>query len=206
MRFATNLQLYLFFFFLHCFHADCSCYVKPQIVRFVDKNTVVLAEVLESESKTALGKAAQQAIDSIKRSIESYSERTGHRIVILRIPLPPTLWHECKPGSFIYESLSELKYDNPEAASHIVKEKRPVKVIASASYINYLVSNGVVLVARYWKPGRDESFDYTDKAAVSTLKKAFPGRSVVQVDVEAINYLGGGMNCLSQQQPKPRNN
>jgi len=172
-----------------------------EIVRFVNKDTVILAEVMKCESDTALGKAAQQAIDSILLSIESYTKRTGHTLNILRIPLPPAIWSVCGPDSCIHEVLRDLIFDNPEAEKAIVENKQPIRVIASASYVNYLVTNNVVLVAKYWKPGRDDSYRLADDGAVKTLKTAFPKRTVVQVDVEALNYLGGGMNCISQQQP-----
>lgn len=45
-------------------------------------------------------------------------------------------------------------------------------------------------------------FRYTDQEAYRVFSSAFPDRKVVQIDVEAVNYGGGGMNCISQQQPK----
>lgn len=172
-----------------------------QIVRFVDKDTVILAEVSEEDRCTTMGKATQRAIDSILMSIDAYSKRTKHSLKILRMVLPPKMWYLCTPDNCVHETLRDLHYDIPEVEKAIVELKRPIRVIASASYVNYLVTNNAVLVAQYWKPGRDESYRRADDSAVATLQTAFPGRKVIQVDVEALNYLGGGMNCISQQQP-----
>jgi hypothetical protein len=70
-----------------------------------------------------------------------------------------------------------------------------------ASYVNYVPTNDLVLVARYWKPSRDEEHERRDDEAVSVLRAAFPGRDVIQVYIENVNRGGGGMNCITQQQP-----
>ena len=172
-----------------------------QLVRFVDKDTVVLAEVMECERGTPMGLAAQAAIDAVLAGIAAYRARTGHALRVLRVPLPPTLACVCDAASCVHATLRTLRFDDAAAQDAVVVRRAPVRVVASASYVNYLVTNGAVLVARYMRPGRADAFRAADEGAVATLRAAFPGRAVVQVDVEALNYLGGGMNCISQQQP-----
>ena len=61
------------------------------------------------------------------------------------------------------------------------------------SYINhYLVNGGVILC----------SFDdENDLRAVETLKQAYPNRQIVQVDARPLFARGGGIHCITQQQP-----
>jgi agmatine deiminase len=40
-----------------------------------------------------------------------------------------------------------------------------------------------------------------DARARAAVEKAFPDRKVVQLDVRAIEVGGGGIHCITQQQP-----
>lgn len=61
------------------------------------------------------------------------------------------------------------------------------------SYVNLYVANGGVVMPAYSAPG--------DEAARRAVAAAFPGRRVVQVDVRDIAVGGGGIHCITQQQP-----
>jgi len=61
--------------------------------------------------------------------------------------------------------------------------------------------NGVVLLAKYWKEGRPGSVREKDETARRIFAEAFPDRKIVQIDAENINLGGGGMHCVTQQQP-----
>ena len=41
----------------------------------------------------------------------------------------------------------------------------------------------------------------TDDAARDVIASAFPDREIVQVDISAIAPNGGGIHCITQQQP-----
>lgn len=64
-----------------------------------------------------------------------------------------------------------------------------------ASYANFLVLNGGVLMPAFRDPRDDE--------AASILSSVFPGRKVVPVDCRDIIVGLGTVHCLSQQQPAP---
>ena len=69
------------------------------------------------------------------------------------------------------------------------------------SYVNYVPTNDLILVSRFWKPGRSFTIKRRDDEARDVLRELFPGREIVQV------YLGERepgrwrMNCITQQQP-----
>ena len=48
------------------------------------------------------------------------------------------------------------------------------------------------------------SDDRRDEAAAATLSKLYPGREIVLVDARLIFAGGGGIHCITQQQPAPR--
>ena len=61
------------------------------------------------------------------------------------------------------------------------------------SYINFYVANGGVVMPAYGVPG--------DARARAVVEKAFPDRTVVQVDIRKVAIGGGGIHCITQQQP-----
>ena len=62
-----------------------------------------------------------------------------------------------------------------------------------SSYINTYLANGGVVVPGY---GYDR-----DAAAGETYKKLYPDREVVQVPIHSLSLGGGGVHCVTQQQP-----
>ncbi|KAH3758746.1 agmatine deiminase family protein [Pelomyxa schiedti] len=169
-----------------------------EMVRFVNPTTVVVAELLEEEQDTPIGQITQATIDGIMSVLSTETDQDGTPLTILRITLPPTLNRTITPDDVLYSSLAGLNFTDGTTL-----DGSPVTVISASSYINYLVSNDVVLVGKYYKEGRDQKFAETDQNAVDVLSTAL-GRPAVQVEIEAVNFGGGGMNCISQQQPQAR--
>lgn len=62
------------------------------------------------------------------------------------------------------------------------------------SYVNHLVVNGGVIACGFG----DEA---ADARARSILADAYPGREVVTVDARPLFARGGGIHCITQQQP-----
>ncbi|WP_042415198.1 agmatine deiminase family protein [Streptacidiphilus anmyonensis] len=63
-----------------------------------------------------------------------------------------------------------------------------------ATYLNFYVCNGAVIVPRFGDRQADDK-------AVATLRDLHPDRDVVQVSINAIASGGGGIHCSTQQQP-----
>jgi agmatine deiminase len=65
----------------------------------------------------------------------------------------------------------------------------------AAGYINFYVCNGAVIAPEFGDAR-------TDAAAKRELLRAFPGRDVVQINIDGIAAGGGGIHCTTQQEPK----
>ncbi len=64
----------------------------------------------------------------------------------------------------------------------------------AAGYINFYVCNGAVIVPEFGDVK-------ADTAARDTLKRLFPEREVVQINIDGIAAGGGGVHCTTQQEP-----
>jgi len=61
------------------------------------------------------------------------------------------------------------------------------------SYINFYIANKAIIMPVF--------NDSADKAAIATLEKAFPAHQMVPVYALDLFYGGGGIHCITQQQP-----
>jgi agmatine deiminase len=61
------------------------------------------------------------------------------------------------------------------------------------SYVNFYIANGGIVMPAFGIPG--------DARARAVITAAFPDREVVQVDVRRLASGGGGIHCITQQQP-----
>lgn len=61
------------------------------------------------------------------------------------------------------------------------------------SYINHLVINGAVLACSFGDPADDR--------AQGVLREAYSGREVIGIDARPLFARGGGIHCITQQQP-----
>ena len=63
----------------------------------------------------------------------------------------------------------------------------------AASYANFLIINGAVLMPAYGDPA--------DVTAAAVLAQAFPGREIVQVPCRALIWQNGSLHCITMQLP-----
>jgi agmatine deiminase len=61
------------------------------------------------------------------------------------------------------------------------------------SYVNLYIANGAVVAPAYGIP--------EDATVLDTLRKAFPGREIVMVPLDSLFRGGGGIHCITQQEP-----
>jgi len=62
------------------------------------------------------------------------------------------------------------------------------------SYINFYIANGGIVMPAFDDP--------LDQAAFQAIRRIYPDRKVVQLPVLDILYGGGGIHCITQQQPE----
>ncbi|MGW2662975.1 agmatine deiminase family protein [Nocardia tengchongensis] len=86
-----------------------------------------------------------------------------------------------------------LQVEVIEGPAQVRPQYRDQKDFA-AGYINFYVCNGGVIAPQF---GDQDG----DSAARDTLERLFPGREVVQIDIDGIAAGGGGIHCTTQQQP-----
>lgn len=168
--------------------------------RFADASTILLAEV----DKTELEKNDPVVIENNRRLEKSFkilseaTDQNGNPFKIVRVPMPKQMVATIRPGDSTYDYLSTLKYQDDHK---FPKGGKPVEVILPASYLNFIIANDVVISHSFWKEGMPEEVKIRDEEAKKVLELAFPGRKVIPIDATAVLFGGGGIHCITMNQP-----
>jgi agmatine deiminase len=105
---------------------------------------------------------------------------------------------ENDPSDANYQPLRENLALLKQAGVRVVKlpMPRPLEFAGArlpASYANFYIANGLVLVPTFNDPA--------DRVALNTLAKCFPDRVVTGIDCTALIWGLGALHCMTQQQP-----
>ncbi|MFF5794451.1 agmatine/peptidylarginine deiminase [Paeniglutamicibacter sp. NPDC012692] len=170
------------------------------------RNPGITKEEVEAEFARTLGATKVHWLPrGLSRDSEEFGTR-GHVDIVATIP---------SPGNVLVHT-----QHNPEHPDHAVSREiiasfngatdaagRPFNVIevpapatlrdeegfVDYSYINHLVVNGGVVACTFNDPN--------DEKALAVLADAYPGRKVVGVDARELFARGGGIHCITQQEP-----
>lgn len=163
-----------------------------EFCRFASPNRIILAQVTADEAAIdPIAAVNYERLLDAYRILSAHSDTENNPFEIVRIPTPSIDYKLIQPDEHIYGFLEALRY--PDDVIPFPKGQ-PIHVVRSSSYANYLATNGLIIAPKYDNPDKDS-------AALDALKTAFPGRDVVQIDPTALNYVGGGIHCVTQQQP-----
>ncbi|MEK0154131.1 agmatine deiminase family protein [Arthrobacter oryzae] len=141
----------------------------------------------------------------LARDSERFGTR-GHVDIVAAVP---------SPGTLLVHSQQDPEHPDFEVSREIIsflsttrdaagREWNIIEVPAPAtlrdhegfvdySYINHLVVNGGVIACTFADPN--------DEKALRILADAYPGRRIVGIDARELFARGGGIHCITQQQP-----
>lgn len=141
----------------------------------------------------------------LTRDSERFGTR-GHVDIVAAIPSPGTLLVHCQqdpahPDFEVCREVINFLSTTRDAAGrewNIIEVPAPETLrddegFVDYSYINHLVVNGGVIACSFDDP--------MDEKALRILADAYPGRRVVSVDARELFARGGGIHCITQQQP-----
>lgn len=116
-------------------------------------------------------------------ALNAQTDAKGRKITIHHLPIPkqPILIQPEDLEGYIFEEGEDV---------------REVGERLAASYVNFYISNGGVIVPQFG--------DVNDSVAVDILQKLFPERKVYPIPARDILLGGGNIHCITQQIPTAR--
>lgn len=170
-----------------------------EFARFADARTILLAEVTEEESRAdPIAAISYERLEESYRRLSAATDQDGNPFRIVRVPVPDSLFETMRRGDGVFDYIQPLDYEDGSR----IEPDDEIRVVAAASYLNFQVTNELVLAQKYWKPGMAESLREKDELALGILREEFPGREVLALDAMAVNLGGGGIHCILQQEPR----
>jgi agmatine deiminase len=142
----------------------------------------------------------------LTRDYERYGT-SGHVDICATIPSPGrVLLHEQRDPGHPDHAVSALLRGTLERAVDVAGRSFEIVALPAPetlrdadgyvdwSYVNHVVVNGGVIACSFGE-------ERADAVAREVLAEAYPGRRVVSVDARAIFACGGGIHCITQQEP-----
>ncbi|TPV35995.1 agmatine deiminase family protein [Paucihalobacter ruber] len=175
-----------------------------EFVRFADANTILLAWVDEAEKdKHLFSRLNYERMSENLKILEAATDQDGKPFRIIKVPLPtvterPIVVSEEESDSIVFRipPTSFLPEERPAIGDTLIQ-------VSASSYLNFLVSNGVLLSATYTQQGTPPEIE---EKVRGILEEVFPDRKIVWINAIEQNWNGGGIHCSTQQQPSVQNN
>ena len=112
--------------------------------------------------------------------LEKETDARGRKLIVHKVPVPE------KPVCITEYELAGFSFEEGE-------EQRKAGERLAASYVNFYITNGGVLIPQFE--------DEMDAEAVNIIGGLFPGRKVYPVYARDIIVGGGNIHCITQQIP-----
>ncbi|MEP5732558.1 MAG: agmatine deiminase family protein [Sulfitobacter sp.] len=173
--------------------AHQSSWWRKRNARIVSSEEELKSRLLSAYGATQMIWTAGVAGEDITDyHIDSLARFAGPGRVLMNLPASPDWEDPFHAAAFntrdVFKERLEVE-TIPEP-----NQRRVTSIDFVASYVNYYVCNGAVIAPEFGDPE-------TDAIAVDALKRHYPGRQVITLNVDALGEVGGGIHCATQQIP-----
>jgi agmatine deiminase len=170
-----------------------------EFVRFTDARTVMLAwpddiEVARHPVAKLNRRRMQRCFDILSKA----SDTDGKALRVLKVPMPKIIERPVFLSSTADGKLSAEWSADYFPESERRREGDRVIQVASASYMNFIIANGVVVVPSYVAHGTARAIE---ARVIKMFEAAFPGRQIQLIDAIGANWVGGGPHCATLREP-----
>ncbi len=173
-----------------------SCLLSP------DRNPTLTKEDIEGALREFLGVTqvlwlkAGIAGDDTTGHVDDVTRFVGPRAIVTAVEENPS----DENYAVLKENFERLKEMHTPKGDSFLVTKLPMPQPFSienrrmaASYANFYIANGVVVVPVYGQP--------SDKEAIEILEQCFPDRKITGIDCRELIYGYGALHCSSMQEP-----
>ncbi|EPR68910.1 agmatine deiminase family protein [Cyclobacterium qasimii] len=153
-------------------HVDEFC-------RFADAQTILLAQV--DPADLALDPFYQVVHERLEESyqiLKNARDQDGKPFKIIRVPQAPIIFDQ---GNY---------------------NGQPIFYTPVTSYLNFVLTNNLVVIPAYYNPGDPDFIRQKDEQARKAFHEVFKSRKVVMINATELNYSGGGLHCITMHKPK----
>lgn len=168
-----------------------------EFVRFADPRTVLLAWPDETDAHPV----ARATLARMRRShaiLAASTDLQGQRLRVIKVPMPRIVQRRVVVRAEAEIERSEEWRLDYFAPSEGRREGQALWQVATASYLNFVVANGVVVLPDFVPHGTPPALQERVRRVFAA---AFPGRQIAFVDGITAHWVGGGLHCATLNQP-----
>ncbi len=170
-----------------------------EFVRFANANTVLLA--WPDDADAALHPVTRLNRQRMQRNFDILAQAsgpTGERLRVVKVPMPKIIERRV-----VLSAAAERAWSQEWTADFFPPHERrregdAVMQVASASYMNFVIANDVVVVPDYLPHGTSAA---TQDRVRQILESTFKGRQILFIDAISANWVGGGPHCATLKEP-----
>ena len=170
-----------------------------QFVRFADARTVLLAwpddDEAEAHPVARLNRLRMQRNATL---LAGATDTNGQRLRVLKVPMPRIVERRVVLSASADNRLSDEWTADDFPARDGRRQGDAVMQVAAATYLNFVVANGTVVLPDYLPHGTPPA---TQLRVQRVFEQAFPGRRLQWVDAIGANWVGGGPHCATLNEP-----
>ena len=165
-----------------------------EFVRFANDSTILLA--WEEESERDQHPIKELNYEILSKNYEILAAATnvqGQPYRVIKVPHPDPQMDTMQ----VTEDWFSSPFWSEQLNRFQVEANDTIYWASASSYLNYLITNQVVLIPAY---GGDLA--EKDQQVREIFTNLYPDRTIIGLNPIDLNYDGGGMHCRYQQQPK----
>ncbi len=170
-----------------------------EFVRFADERTVLLAWPGDAE-------ATQHPVARLNRirmrrnwdALKDATDAQGRRLRVIKVPMPRIVQRRVvlSDKALLDASVEwSIDYFAPQERRRVGEH---LWQVASASYLNFVVANGVVVLPDFVPHGTSPA---QQERVRRLFAEVFTGRRIEFVDGISAHWVGGGLHCATLNQP-----
>ncbi len=172
-----------------------------EFVRFAAPRTVLLAWPDDVQAQQhPVARLNRERMQRNAAILAAARTADGQALRVLRVPMPRIIERQRR----LTASADRNRFDEWTADFFPPQENRregdTVIQVATASYLNFVIANGVVVLPDYLPHGTPRE---VQARVQQVFEQAFGGRAIRFVDAASLNWLGGGLHCATLHEPLP---
>ncbi|MEO0572143.1 MAG: agmatine deiminase family protein [Bacteroidota bacterium] len=168
-----------------------------EFVRFANDSTILLSWVAKEERyNNPINEMNYEILNTNYNILANATNTDGKKFNIIKVPHPGSKLKTVVVDQEWYDRDNwKEKFDKFN-----VKPKDTILWSYAKSYLNYLLTNGIVVIPQYGDI--NGPMNPKDRVVHELFAKLYPDRKVVGINPLFFNDGGGGMHCRFQTQPK----
>ena len=170
-----------------------------EFVRFADERTVLLAWPDEADAlRHPVARLNRQRMQRNWVLLAAATDTQGRRLRVIKVPMPRIVQRRV-----VLSDQAQIDAAEEWSTDYFAPQERrrvgeSLWQVATASYLNFVVANGVVVLPDFVPHGT--SPQQQDRVR-QLFAGVFPGRRVEFVNGISAHWVGGGLHCATLNQP-----